>query len=202
MTMLSPFTSCAKSLSIVAPAAALRGFERWARDRMAVAAPPAEAGPALDARLEPGDDFRPSWFGDSYDPSPRESADEMGYQIGLSGDRPAASDVFADPYTASSDGRALAFTAGRNRGLLAHARRVGFDRGLAGEPAVRPAAIAARLDAAFLAGHAAGSAERIEQERIMADHFQRLDWEHEYDLEMREIERSNREAGGWPLLHA
>ena len=152
-------------------AAAVAGFDRWAADRMA------------DAK---GGHRMPTL-------APAESWRRRGEQLGLSGRLVDLEVAFPDATPRQVLMHALDFSEGQHFGFRQFARQVGYAAGLDGGPADRPATIPGRFDAAFIAGHEAGSAERQERDRIQAG------WQ--LEAEEEEMARWDREdaaeAGGW-----
>ena len=143
------------------------------------------------------DDYRPGWDADPAAPSAEDDAYMTGLAIGRTGDAPTflAVNDHLDRYPGVDAERA--YYRGLLEGRRRHAFEAGRDLGLEGRPCVRPDAIHHRFDREVSRGWDAGAAERAERESILADFHARLDWEREYDLEQREIDKINREAGGW-----
>ena len=126
--------------------------------------------------------------------------DEMydsGYSIGLTGALVGVAVAFPHFSEAAIRAGGKSFTLGRNAGLRVHAAEAGHALGLDGKPCVRPLLISGLFDREFVAGWNAGATEKAEREREMSDYFQRLDVEHAWEMEQREIDAINREVGGW-----
>ena len=142
------------------------------------------------------DDYRSEWVDHSL-PTFEDEMYDSGYSIGLTGALVGVAVAF--PHFSESSLRAggKSFTLGRNAGLRVHAEQVGHDLGLDGKPCVRPLLISGLFDREFVAGWQAGATEKADREQEMSDYFQRLDDEHAWEMEQREIDAINREVGGW-----
>ncbi len=131
-------------------------------------------------------------------PSSEDEFFETGRSIGLEGYLAFVEETSLGHRASADSPERQAFALGNRAGRIEHARRSGHAWGLDGKPFADGAVHECGWwNDAFGLGYLAGSIERAEREREMADYFQQLDWEREYEIELREIETICREVGGW-----
>ena len=143
----APTAEPASRPGVVATPAAVAGFERWARDRMAGEST-TQFRAAPDATAE-------AWR-------------RRGEDLGLAGRLVPVEAAFPHATPRQVLLFALDYTEAQWRGFRDFARQVGYAAGLDGGPADRPASIPGRFDDAWVAGFEEGEAERRERDRIMA----------------------------------
>ncbi len=140
------------------------------------------------------DDYLRGWDDAApYVPTFAEECAELGRTIGLTGSTARFFDLFPSATADEAGTAGIAFTMALTSANREHARQVGYDLGVAGQPDEQPATVAARFEREFDAGWQAGADAWADRQQVMAD------WQAEADADQaqRWHDAEIAEAGGW-----